>query len=90
MRQARKRHGLSQRRLAIRANLSPSTISRIECDRVSPSVETLRELLFLMGEDLVLRAKPREPRIDKQQLRARLALTPSERVEAGLAAASKN
>lgn len=90
LRQARKRHGLSQRRLAIRANLDRSTISRIECDRVSPSVEMLRELLFLMGEDLVLEARPWESKIDREQLRARLAMTLTERIEAGLATAAKN
>jgi hypothetical protein len=49
----------------------------------------LQELLFLMGEDLVLEAKPRESKIDREQLKARLAMTPEERVEAGLAAAEK-
>jgi hypothetical protein len=49
----------------------------------------LQELLFLMGEDLVLEARPREPTIDLEQLEVRLAMTPQERVEAGLAAAEK-
>ena len=90
MRQARERHGLSQESLAIRANLSRSTVSRIECDRASPSVETLRELLFLMGEDLVLDTRSRKPQIDLEQLEARLAVTPTERIETALAAASKD
>jgi transcriptional regulator with XRE-family HTH domain len=89
LQQVREQHGLSQKRLAIRAGLSRSTISRIECDRVSPSIERLRELLFLMGEDLVLRSEPRESTIDMDQLEARLAMTPTERVEAGIAAATK-
>ena len=36
----------------MRAGTTQSAISRIERDRVSPSVETLRELLYLLGEDL--------------------------------------
>ena len=35
--------------LAVRAGTTQSAISRIERDRVSPSVETLRELLYLLG-----------------------------------------
>jgi hypothetical protein len=46
----------------------------------------LQELLFLMGEDLVLEARPRKSKIDREQLKTRLAMTPAERIEAGLAA----
>ena len=54
LREARRRHGVTQAQLAIRASTTQSAISRIERDQVSPSVETLRELLHLLGEDLVL------------------------------------
>ncbi len=57
LRDARRRHGVSQKRLAIRAGTTQSAISRIEKDRVSPSVETLRELLYLLGEDLALASR---------------------------------
>jgi len=50
----------------------------------------LQELLFLMGEDLVLEAKPWEPKIDREQLEVRLAMTPTERIETGLAEASRS
>ena len=46
--------------LAIRAGTTQSAISRIERDRVSPSVETLRELLYLLGEDLSLSSEVRD------------------------------
>jgi len=72
--------------LAIRAGLSRSTISRIECGRVSPSVERFRELLFLMGEELVIETKPWKSKVDREQLRARLAMTPTERIETVLGA----
>src|SRR5215213_2371072 len=48
LREARRRHGVSQARLAIRAGTTQSAISRIERDQVSPTVETLRGLLRLI------------------------------------------
>ena len=56
LRDARRRHGLTQRQLAVRARTSQAAISRIERDVVSPSVATLAELLWLMNEELVLEA----------------------------------
>lgn len=56
LRDARHRHGLTQRQLAIRARTSQAAISRIERDVVSPSVSTLAELLWLMNEQLELGA----------------------------------
>jgi transcriptional regulator with XRE-family HTH domain len=84
LKEARRRRGVSQARLAIRAGTTQSAISRIEHDHVSPSVETLRELLHLLGEDLVLAVEPRDWGIDRSQVRERLRLTPEERVEYGL------
>ena len=53
LKQARRRHGVSQGSLAVRAGTTQSAISRIERDR-SFAVESrpCRELLFLLGEDL--------------------------------------
>jgi transcriptional regulator with XRE-family HTH domain len=56
LREARRRHGLSQRQLAARARTSQAAISRLERDLVSPSVATLATLLDLMGEELELSA----------------------------------
>jgi transcriptional regulator with XRE-family HTH domain len=53
----RRRHGLTQRQLATRARTSQAAISRIERDVVSPSVDTLAELLWLMNERLELGAE---------------------------------
>jgi len=41
----RTRHGLSQRELAKRANVTNSTISQVEQDAVSPSVSSLNKIL---------------------------------------------
>jgi transcriptional regulator with XRE-family HTH domain len=57
IRDARRRHGLSQRRLAVRAGAGQAWISRIESGRVSPSIESLERLLSVMGETLDLRAE---------------------------------
>lgn len=85
LREARKRHGVSQKRLATRAGTTQSAISRIERDHVSPSVETLRELLFLLGEDLALGAEPRDTGIDRTLNAKNLELTATQRVRRGLA-----
>lgn len=89
LREARERHGVSQKRLAMRASTTQSAISRIERDRVSPSVETLRELLYLLGEDLALGTEQRDYGIDRTLIRERLKLTPSERLDYGIALASQ-
>jgi transcriptional regulator with XRE-family HTH domain len=85
VREARQRHGISQKQLAMRASTTQSAISRIERDRVSPSVETLRELLHLLGEDLTLGAEERDFGIDRTLNARNLTLTPAERVRRGLA-----
>lgn len=85
LREARARHGVTQKQLAMRASTTQSAISRIERDRVSPSVETLGELLYLLGEDLTLDSGQRESGIDRTLNEANLALTPYQRVKRGLA-----
>lgn len=54
VREARKRAGLSQGQLAKRAGTAQSAISRIECDRISPTVDTLDKLVRCAGEALVV------------------------------------
>jgi transcriptional regulator with XRE-family HTH domain len=85
---ARQRHGVSQKQLAIRASTTQSAISRIERDRVSPSVETLRELLYLLGEDLDLGASPRDSGIDATLIDQQLRRSPTERLDYGTAFAN--
>ena len=57
LREARARHGLTQRQLAIRARTSQAAISRIERGLVSPTIETLEKLLAMVNEELVLEAR---------------------------------
>lgn len=80
---------MSQKQLAMRAGTTQSAISRIERNRVSPSVETLRELLYLLGEDLELVAETRDSGIDRTLNTERLKISPTERLEYGMAFANQ-
>jgi transcriptional regulator with XRE-family HTH domain len=55
---ARQRHGLDQAEIAARMGTSQAAISRIERDRVSPTLETLERLLNTMGETLRVSSIP--------------------------------
>lgn len=85
LREARRRHGVSQKRLAIRAGTTQSAISRIEKDKVSPTFDTLSELLYLLGEDLTLGSEPRDAGFDFTLNEETLRVPPGKRVERGLA-----
>lgn len=48
LRTIREKRGLSQNALAVRAQLHPSSVSRIECGRHEPTLETLRALAAVL------------------------------------------
>src|SRR5262249_23243372 len=79
----RRRHGLSQQRLARRVGSHQSAISRIEADEVSPSVDTLELLLRAMGEHLQLTGTPMERHYDPLHPRALASRSPAERLALG-------
>jgi transcriptional regulator with XRE-family HTH domain len=81
LREARRRHGLTQQQLAMRARTSQAAISRIERGLVSPSVAMLERLVDLTGESLTLDARPTDTGIDLTLLRANLERTPEERID---------
>jgi len=83
IRDARRRHGLTQAQLAARARTSQAAISRIERGLVSPSVATVAELLDLMGEELVLGARRIDYGHDRTLLQENLARSVAERLERG-------
>jgi transcriptional regulator with XRE-family HTH domain len=58
LREARARHGISQRRLALRARTSQDAISRIERGVESPTLERLTHLLMVLGERIELDTVP--------------------------------
>jgi transcriptional regulator with XRE-family HTH domain len=84
LRKARLRNRLSQERLATRAGTTQSAISRIESDRVSPSFETLRRLLALLGEELTIGSERPATGIDLSLNERNLQLSPSGRLQQGL------
>ncbi len=80
LREARRRHGVTQEQLAARARTSQAAISRIERDVVSPSVSTLATLLDLLGEELELSASPIDYGHDRTLIEANLSFAPQERI----------
>jgi transcriptional regulator with XRE-family HTH domain len=84
LREARRRNGVSQAQLAIRAGTRQSAISRIESGRVSPTFETLRTLLDLLGEELVVAAERPDTGIDLTLNEENLRLSPEDRMRRGL------
>lgn len=80
LREARRRHGLTQQQLAMRARTSQAAISRIERGLVSPSVATLAQLLDLMGEELTLESAAIDYGHDRTLLRENLRHEPAERI----------
>jgi transcriptional regulator with XRE-family HTH domain len=83
LREARRRHGVTQEQLAARARTSQAAISRIERDVVSPSVSTLATLLDLLGEELELTASPIDYGHDSTLLQRTLAMSVGERIQHG-------
>jgi predicted transcriptional regulator len=77
----RKRLGLSQRRLALRAGTTQAAISRIERGVVSPTFRTLRELMISMGEEPVLTSRRLPTNWDPVHMKSMLERTPEERLE---------
>ena len=88
LRDARRRHGLTQAQLAIRARTSQPAISRIERDLVSPSVSTLSGLLRLMNEELTLEGREVDWGHDRTLIRASLGRSLAERLDNAAAAAN--
>ena len=79
VRNARQRAKLTQRELSAKAGIPQETIARIERGRVDPRVTTLDRLLEASGYGL--ESTPRLGiGVDRTQIRALLALTPSERL----------
>lgn len=80
IREARKRHGLSQQSLARRVGTRQSAVSRLERGEVSPTVETLNLMLNAMGERLEIAGAPLERDYDPLHRKAQAERTPEERL----------
>ncbi|HYB22738.1 MAG TPA: helix-turn-helix transcriptional regulator [Solirubrobacteraceae bacterium] len=76
---ARQRAGLSQRALAARLGVPPSTVARWEAGEHSPSLDSLQSVVRACGLDLVLGLANRDDSY-RCDVARRLAMTPTERV----------
>ena len=81
LREARRRHGVTQQQLAARARTSQAAISRIERGVVSPTVAMLAQLLDLLGEDLELSAAPIDYGHDRTLIEQNLRRDVAERMD---------
>ncbi|HZA61164.1 MAG TPA: helix-turn-helix transcriptional regulator [Actinomycetota bacterium] len=86
LRSARRRAGLTQRRLARRLGVPQSHVAKIESAAVVPTVATLDRFLAACGEGL--EALPRPGRgIDRTGFRDLLKLSPRQRLDRAAAEA---
>ena len=76
----RRRKGVSQRSLAIRAGTTQAAISRIETGRESPSYERFTSLMLVLGERPQLTSEPLELDVDPGELTYGRRLTLEERL----------
>ena len=84
-RYARRGAGLTHRELGAKAGVPQETIARIEAGRVDPRIGTVDRLLEAC--EMGLEVMPRlGVGIDRTQFEPYLALSPSERLEAGIEA----
>jgi transcriptional regulator with XRE-family HTH domain len=77
---ARRRAGLTQRELARRAGIPQPSISRIERDQVSPTVDTLERLLRACDQELEAVRRSREGDVDRTLIDLRLRMSADQRV----------
>lgn len=84
IREARLRSGLSQARLAGRVGTRQSAISRLEADKVSPTVETLESLMRATGGRLEIGIASPERAYDPLHRKAAAARSPAERLALGI------
>ena len=82
IRKARRAAGLSQAQLAARLATTQSAVARLERPGSNPRVETLDAALRATGHRLALESAPVGADLDEAQIRARLELTPAQRLKA--------
>jgi predicted transcriptional regulator len=84
VKELRVQNALSQRELAYRAGTSQSAIARIERGDEDVTWTRLRSILSSMGEEPVLGRKRLASRYDFDDLMRERAMSPAERLAAGL------
>ena len=86
LRYARRRASLTQRALALRANVPQPAIARLETGKISPRLSTLLPLLEATGFGLELTPRIGDG-VDRTLIRSSLQRSPEERISAAGAAA---
>src|SRR5438128_12034760 len=86
---ARRRAGLTQRELALRAGIPQPSLSRTGRAQASPTVDTLERLIRACGMELEPADVPANGEMDEGQLREFLTLRPAERLRRAVHAARK-
>lgn len=81
----RRKRGLTQSELAVRAGTTQAAISQLENGALSPTIDRLEQVLLCLGLRLRLEAEPLEPWTDPDHLDEYAAMSPSERVRHGTA-----
>jgi transcriptional regulator with XRE-family HTH domain len=84
VREARLRHGLSQRSLALRAGTSQSAVARIERGEEEVTWSRLRALMVSMGEEPTLTSQPLKSRYHAWDMQAQRAMGTSSGLKGGL------
>src|SRR5215831_3460524 len=84
IRERRERLGLSQRELALRAATTQAAVSRIERGVVSPTFDTLRNLLLAMGEQPTIGARRLPTEWDSAHMTSTLERSPNDRLAVAL------
>jgi transcriptional regulator with XRE-family HTH domain len=85
VREARRRQGISQAQLALRAGTSQHAVSLIERGLRRPSLDTLERLLLATGHRLDASLEPIPTEEDPIHLAANQRLSVGERVQQGIA-----
>ena len=80
IREARRRAQLTQAELAQRTGTTQSAVARWETNRVSPTLETLTEVVGACGLDLVVHLEPHDDH-DWTLVEAKQQLAPHQRLE---------
>jgi transcriptional regulator with XRE-family HTH domain len=80
LREARLAANMSQAQLAATLGVSQPVIARLETAAANPTYATLERALRATGHRLALTREP-EVGLDCDQLRARLAMTPAQRLQ---------
>lgn len=80
LRETRKRQGLSQRSLAVRAGTSQDAISRIERGVEAPTLDRLAQLMLAMGQRPVIAVEPLGSSTPADELMVSAAMTQAERL----------